>query len=105
MLFVIGISFGLFMTFLIATGFLAYMYAVHLEDQWVPADPKTKAELEAFLHCYSARVIQPKESLWGRGYKLRSGERMVQYLILWSAPLDVVYDAEDNIKATYTSYE
>jgi len=65
MLFVIGISFGLFMIFLIATGFLAYMYAVHLEEQWMPAKPKTKAELEVFLHCYSTKIIQPSESLWG----------------------------------------
>jgi hypothetical protein len=31
--------------------------------------------------------------------------RMVQYSLLWHAPLDVVYDAEDRIQAIYTSYE
>jgi hypothetical protein len=105
LLYLFTILFGLLMTFLIASGFLAYLYAVYLEDQWMLAKPKTKAELEVFLHCYSTQVIQPSESLWGNGYKLRKNERMVQYLILWNAPLDVVYDSENNIKAIYTSYE
>ncbi len=97
--------FGIFISYAIAMGFPAYIYAVHLEDKWEKANPKTKPELEKFLDHYSTHIIEPSESLWGSGYELRKNERMVQYLILWSMPLDVVYDNEDNIKAIYTSYE
>lgn len=30
---------------------------------------------------------------------------MTQYLLLWNAPLDVVYTSNDVIVAIYTSYE
>ena len=30
---------------------------------------------------------------------------MIQYMILWNAPLDVVYDKRDRIVMIYTSYE
>jgi hypothetical protein len=36
---------------------------------------------------------------------LAPGERMVQYLLLWHAPLDVVYDRQDGIRMIFTSYE
>jgi hypothetical protein len=90
---------------LINTGLLAYFYAGHLERNWVKANPHTKSELERHLHLYSMRQIKPSESLWANWYKLKDGERMVQYLILWNAPLDVVYDQNDNIKHISTSYE
>ena len=92
---------------LTATGTTAYLYALHLESKWNKAEPKTKADLEKYLHCYSLREIQPKESMWGNGYNLKDGERMMQYGILWNkkCPLDVVYDKDDNISAIYTSYE
>ena len=90
-----------------ADGGPAYFYALHLESKWSKADPKTKADLEKYLHCYSLREIKPKDSMWGNGYELKSGERMMQYGILWNnnCPLDVVYDKDDNISAIYTSYE
>ena len=43
--------------------------------------------------------------MWGYGTQLKREEYMVQYLILWSAPLDVVYDGDDNVVEIYTSYE
>lgn len=96
---------GALTAYAIAKGFPAYMYAVHLEEKWEAANPKTKVELEKYLDHYSTRIIDPSESLWGNAYPLKKNERMVQYLILWSMPLDVVYDDKDNIKAIYTSYE
>ena len=33
------------------------------------------------------------------------GERMIQYRLLYSAPLDVVYTSNNTIVAIYTSYE
>ena len=97
---------------LLLCGFLAavvwsapYMWASRLEARWHPANPKTKVELESFLSLYSQRDIQPSESGWGSNHELQSGERMTQYLLLWSAPLDVVYASNDTIVAIYTSYE
>jgi hypothetical protein len=82
-----------------------YFYACHLERSWSKAQPATRAELEKYLHLYSIRQISPSESGWGKNYKLGEGERMVQYLILWNAPLDVVYNKDNRIMAIYTSYE
>ena len=84
---------------------VSYFYALDLESNWSKAHPTTRVELEKYLHLYSTRQISPGESDWGKDYKLASGERMIQYLILWDAPLDVVYDKGDQIKAIYTSYE
>lgn len=90
-----------------AIGGTAYLYALHLESKWSKADPKTKVDMEKYLHFYSLREIQPKDSMWGNGYELKDGERMMQYCILWNknCPLDVVYDKDDTIRAIYTSYE
>jgi hypothetical protein len=57
------------------------------------------------LSLYSMRQIQPAESCWGSRRQLASGETMIQYLILWHAPLDVVYDQGNRIQMIYTSYE
>ena len=84
---------------------LPYFYALHLEAQWSPSKPRTREELEAFLSLYSRREIHPSQSHWGRDYALRPGEQMIQYLILWRAPLDVVYSSNDAVVAIYTSYE
>jgi hypothetical protein len=86
-------------------GGFAYIYAIYLESKWAPAHPKTRVGLEKYLHLYSVRTIQPSQSQWGNHYNLADNERMVQYLILWSAPLDVVYDRNDNIVQIFTSYE
>jgi len=85
--------------------FAPYAWAIHLEGRWRPASPKTKAELESYLSLYSQRDIQPSRSSWGRDYQLRLGERMTQYLLLWNAPLDVVYSSNDMVISIYTSYE
>ena len=83
----------------------AYAYACHLESNWSKANSKTKVELEKYLNLYSEKVIDQKTSMWGHDHKMAANERMVQYLILWLAPLDVVYDDRDNVKTIYTSYE
>jgi hypothetical protein len=101
------IAVGGFLTWFTATGGTAYFYALCLENRWSKADPKTKSELEGYLHLYSLVQIDPKTSLWGRSYVLQEGERMMQYRLLWDkkCPLDVVYDKQNNIKAIFTSYE
>lgn len=82
-----------------------YMWASYLEARWAPAKPSTRAEMESYLSLYRAREIQPSASDWGRNHVLREGDKMVQYMILWNAPLEVVYDRDDKLLAFYTSYE
>ncbi len=89
----------------VIAGSAPYFWALHLESKWFPANPKTKVELESYLSLYSKREIQPSESGWGSNHHLQAGERMTQYLLLWSAPLDVVYTSDDRVVAVYTSYE
>jgi hypothetical protein len=88
-------------------GIPAYFYALYLEGNWAKAEPKTKAELEKFLHLYSLHEIEPKNSYWGHQYILKKGEILMQYRLLWrkDTPLDVVYDVDNNIKSIFTSYE
>ena len=85
--------------------FAPYIWARHLESRWHPANPKTQVELELFLSLYSQSDILPPESGWGSHHQLQAGERMTQYLLLWYAPLDVVYTSSNTIVAIYTSYE
>ncbi len=82
-----------------------YFYACYLEDNWRSNHPEIREDLEKYLHFYSVHVIDPKASMWGRDYVLAENEKMVQYLILWSQPLDVVYDDQNRIKVIFTSYE
>ena len=84
---------------------LGYMAASRMEATWRDNGPQTRAELESYLNLYSTQGIVPSQSCWGRRWKLAPQENMVQYLILWHAPLDVVYDREDRIKMIFTSYE
>jgi hypothetical protein len=92
-----------FLFYLIVGG--PYLWALHLESKWQAAKPTTMAGLESNLSLYSKRDIAPAQSGWGQNHKLLPGERMTQYLLLWSAPLDVVYTSDNTIVAIYTSYE
>ena len=91
-----------FLFYLFATG--PYLWALHLESKWRPANPQTRAELESMLSLYTKSDITPEQSGWGRDHKLQSGERMTQYSLL-GAPLDVVYNRDNSIVAIFTSYE
>lgn len=94
------------LVFLTAFAFGApYTWALYLESRWSPAQPKTKVELESFLSLYSQHRIQPSESMWGNRHELKPGEYMNQYLLLGSAPLDVVYTPTGTIVSIYTSHE
>jgi hypothetical protein len=95
----------LFIVVLAASGIPGCLWAGYLESKWDPAKPRTRAELEQHLFLYSVRSIAPSESLRGRSYRLNPNESMVQYLILWSAPLDVVYDDGGQIQRIFTSYK
>lgn len=88
--------------YLVASG--PYMWALHLESRWRPANPQTMLELESMLSGYTKNDILPAQSGWGRDHRLELGERMIRYSLL-GAPLDVVFTTEDRIAAIYTSYE
>ena len=91
--------------FAFATGMVPYFYACSLENRTLSA--KTREEMEKIVSLSSIHEIQPKDSMWGSQYKLKPGERMIQYRILWdeNCPLDVVYDAADRVQVVFTSYE
>ena len=96
------ISFLVCAFYLVVTG--PYMWALHLESKWRPANPQTMSDLESNLSGYTKTDIQPTQSAWGQGHKLGEGDRMTRYSLM-GAPLDVVYSAEDRILAIYTTYE
>ncbi len=100
--FVGACSFLVFAFYLITTG--PYMWALHLESKWRPANPQTRSELEAVLAGYTKKDILPSQSGWGQDHKLEPGERMIRYSLL-GAPLDVVLSNDDRIVAIYTTYE
>jgi hypothetical protein len=96
----------LLLAFLVSVAEIApYLWALHLEARWHPANPTTKAQLESFLSLYSEHEIQTSQSMWGHDYQLQAGERMIQYRLLYTEPLDVVYTSSNTIVAIYTSYE
>ena len=82
-----------------------YLWALHLEQRWIAAQPTTRAEFESCLSLYSEHDIQPYQSVSGSHEQLRPGDHMIEYLLLWKAPSDVVYDSNDVITQIYTSYE
>ena len=86
-------------------GPVPYMWALHLEEKWSALQPKTRSQLESCLSLYSRHEIRPSESMWGRSHVLRDGDRMIQYLLMWRTPLDVVYDHDNRVVQIYTSYE
>jgi hypothetical protein len=96
------ISFFVCVFYLVAMG--PYMWALHLESKWRPANPQTMSDLESKLSGYTKNDIQPAQSTWGQDHKLGEGDRMTRYSLM-GAPLDVVYSAEDRILAIYTTYE
>lgn len=83
----------------------SYAYALHVESKWRSQPPSTRVELESLLGLYDSRDIEPSESQLGSGTELETGQKMVQYRLLWKAELDVVYDTVDTIVAIFTSYE
>lgn len=96
------VSFFVCLFYLVVTG--PYMWALHLESEWRPANPQTMSDLESKPSGYTKADIQPTQSSWGQGHKLGEGDRMTRYSLM-GAPLDVVYSPDDRIEAIYTTYE
>ncbi len=94
--------------YLILSGSVSYIYALHLESKW-SNKVSHKSELEAIIYkipfLVQQKEIEPSKSEWGNEYHLNSGERMVQYTIMWQSELDIVYDENEVIVKSFTSYE
>jgi hypothetical protein len=83
---------------------VSYLYCLAREGSWMKA--RSETELDARMGAfYTKHSINPKDSLWGRNYSLKPGERMVQYLIFGKEPLDVVFDRQSRVVIIFTSYE
>jgi hypothetical protein len=66
----------------------------------------TEHELESrMMAFYSKSAILPSQSYMGRGHVMKSGQRMIRYVIFAKEPLDIVYNSDDTIAAFYVSYE
>jgi hypothetical protein len=79
--------------------------AAHQYEDLIARRPRSSSEVEQRLWWYRRMEIDPKDSEWGRWYTLRDGERMIRYSILGLEPIDIVYDAGDQLVAIYSSYE
>ena len=81
------------------TGKTGCSYASYLESRWTKADLSTKAQLEKHIIGYALKEIQPENSLLGNDCRLKDGERVMRYDILWNinCPLDVIYGKDDRI--------
>ncbi|MEO5715363.1 MAG: hypothetical protein ABIT37_17930 [Luteolibacter sp.] len=100
----LGIVLSLGITFYLVN-VVPYFWAGHLEAKWTAAHPKTRVEMESYLSLCTMREIQPAQSGWGRNHPMQDGDKMIQYLLFWTQPLEVVYDKNDRMIASYTSYE
>lgn len=85
----------------------SYCVALTMEPLWLGQGVNTRGQLERRLFFTRSRQIDPADSMWGHVHRLKPGEQMIQYGIMWNfdCPLDVVYDSLDRIVQIYTSYE
>lgn len=100
---IITVSLGL--VWLSRNGRFSWMYASYLESKWQRTNPQTRTDLEKILHLYSVTSVDPSESEWGARPQPKKNEHILKYLILWDAPVYVVYDQEDAIVRIFPSYD
>lgn len=90
---------------LIGSGALSYL-AAHLKyERLVAAKLASQAELERKLWFSSSQSIECSESAWTQSYSADSNRRCRRYLVLGSAPIDVVYDTKGGVVAILSSFE
>jgi len=83
----------------------SYRLADYQYEMLLKSQVKSKADVERILFLYSVKPIDIKESLWGNTYKIGQGESCCQYRILGREPIDVVFDAQGQVKHIFSSYE
>ncbi len=78
--------------FLATTDCGSYCMALAMEPLWLGQGIKTRGQLERRLFFTRSRPIDPSDSMWGHVHRLKPGDQMIQYGIMWNfdCPLDVV---------------
>ena len=81
-----------------------YFYAQRVYSRCLTIN--TKVGIEALMDgIASSRQIPPAESPWGHDYVLTNGEYMVQYMVKGIEPIDIVYNAQNQVVIRFESYE
>lgn len=85
--------------------YIPYIVANYQYEKLIEKNNLTKEDVENSLFLYSANKINISDSLWGKNYQLSSGDSCWQYMILWSEPIDIVYDNNNKVKKIFASFE
>lgn len=103
----VKISFGVaaIIIFIIVVLYLPYIVANYQYEKLIAESNLTKEDVETNLFLYSGNKINISDSLWGKDYQLSSGDSCWQYMILWSEPIDIVYDDNNKVKKIFASFE
>ncbi len=84
--------------------YVPYLLADYQYNVLIDKNIRTRTDVEKSLFLFDSRQISIEKSLWGNTYTLKPGEYCQQYLIL-NQPIDIVYNAHDEVVAIYSSYE
>lgn len=84
---------------------IPYFIATYQYDNLISQNPLSKEKVEEILCCYSVQKIKINESLWAKGEKLKPGESIWQYSILWIEPIDVIYNEKLQVVEIIPSFE
>ncbi|MBP5787243.1 MAG: hypothetical protein J6Y19_05470 [Kiritimatiellae bacterium] len=93
-------------TMLLFMGGVPYGAAV-VSSSWLWHAKPTRERADRRLWFCTSRPIEMEDSLWGRNYELKEGERCIQYRVFGSGdcPIDVVYGPEGRVRMVFESYE
>ncbi|SFV61982.1 hypothetical protein MNB_SV-13-1619 [hydrothermal vent metagenome] len=93
--------------FIVSIILVPYFVATYQYEKLITVDTLTKDKVEAVLFLYYSKEIPIEESLWGSATntKLKKDEYCFQYLILGLEPIDIVYNKDDKVMHTFSSYE
>ncbi|MCI5122186.1 MAG: hypothetical protein D3908_13540 [Candidatus Electrothrix sp. AUS4] len=98
-------SIGAIILVIIAGYLLPYAVADYQYEKLIAKNNLTKQDVENSFFLYSGKEINIKDSMWGKNYQLSTGEYCWQYMILWTEPIDIVYDTNNKVMKIFASYE
>ena len=88
--------------------FMALPYGASMwTSAWLDKTKPPRETVNRRLWYCASRPIEAKDSWWGRNYKLKDGERFIQYRVfgLESWPIDIVYGPDGDTRIVFESYE
>jgi hypothetical protein len=94
----------MFFCYLVLTSFPYFVASIQYEMLW-PNQQLNKYDVEKKLFFYTAKEIPITDSSWGKTYKMKQGESCWQYNILWTEPIDIVYDENQKVVTIFASFE